>query len=213
MEGDNPSTRKRGGVSLPNIAGLRPASEFSSKTREGIYENLKNSCYYPQDPAKSQLIISRYPNKYKFSVKNFLPAIDGVSSEVSDTPAQFRKMQFGTSDTFAQFRKMLSEASDVSAQFGKVPSEVSDTSAQFGNKPSETSDTSAQFGIMPSEASDTSAHIGKMQSEASDTSAQFGIMPSEPSDAFAQVGKYIFSAKDNVTRKFYKKHLRVYLLA
>ena len=112
-----------------------------------------------------------------------MPAIDGVSFEVSDTPAQFRKMQFETSDTFAQFRKMLSEASDVSAQFGKVPSEGSDTPAQVGK--------------MLSETSDTSAHIGKMQSEASDSFAQFGIMPSETSDDFTAIETCSFYSVDS----------------
>ncbi|MDE5580811.1 MAG: hypothetical protein K2I95_05260 [Treponemataceae bacterium] len=111
----------------------------------------KNSCYFPQDLAKSQLIISRYPNKYKFGAKNFLPTIDGLQSEVSDG--------------FAQFRKVPSEASDGFAQVGKMPSEPSDTSTRIGIMLSEVSDGFAQFGIMQSEPSDTSAQscAGKIQ--------------------------------------------------
>ena len=81
------------------------------------------------------------------------------------------------------------------------------------NTQSEVSDGFAQFRKVPSEVSDTSAQFGKVPSEPSETFAQVGKVLSEVSDGFAQVGKYIFGAKDNVTRKFYKKHLRVYLLA
>ncbi|MBD5432800.1 MAG: hypothetical protein HDR35_10615 [Treponema sp.] len=102
-----------------------------------------------------------------------------------DNRSLLNKYKFSGQNSFAQFGKMLSEVSDGFAQFWKMLSETSDASAQFG----------------------------KMSSEASDGFAQFGNMPSEPSDSFTQVGKYIFGAKDNVTRKFYKKHLRVYLLA
>ena len=95
---------------------------------------------------------------------------------------------------YASLPKIVKTRSHYSStQFGKMPSEVSDTSARFWKVPSEGSDGFAQFGKVPS--------------------AQFGNKPSETSDGFAQAGKYIFGAKYNVTRKFYKKHLRVYLLA
>ena len=127
---------------------------FSSAT---LPKTAKTRVIFPQKPCKITIYNLSSLKKYKFCVKNFLPTIDGLQSEVSDT----------------------------STRFGKMPSEVSDGFAQ----------------------------VGKIPSEVSDGFAQVGKIPSEVSDGFAQVGKYVFGAKDNITHKFYKKHLRVYLLA
>ena len=133
----------------------------------------KNSCYFPQSPRKITIYNLSSLKKYKFGVKNFLPTIDGVQSEVSDASAQFGIMQSEPSDTSARFWKMQSEASDTSAQFGKMLSEASDAPAQFRKVPSEASETSAQFGNMQSEASDGFAQVGKFKSCAQDDSAHF----------------------------------------
>ena len=60
---------------------------------------------------------------------------------------------------------------------------------------------------------DNLASLKKYKFSGQNSFAQFGKVPSETSDTSAQFGKYVFGAKDNVTHKFYKKHLRVYLLA
>ena len=104
----------------------------------------KNSCYFPQSPRKITIYNLSLLNKYKFGVKNFLPTIDGVQSEVSDMSAQVGKMPSEVSDTSARFWKKPSESSDAPAQVGKVQSEPSDTSAQFRNTLFEVSDFFAQ---------------------------------------------------------------------
>ena len=221
MEGGNPRFGSRGVFSLPNIAVLRPASEFSSKTRlcfqhglglppqdPACAVRLRSLPSFPQQHREFLLVSKQKPSKLAKSFtktiktcSHYLSARVGECAEhCGNLSAQFGKMPSEPSDTFAQFGMKPSEASDASAHIGKMPSEASDGFAQVGMMPSEPSDTSAQFGKMPSEPSDASAQFGKMPSEVSDASAQFRNTLSEVSDTFAQFRKMPSETSDTSTQ-------------